>query len=513
MVFYTGCQFFYNTTVGIFMKKILIVFLCIAVLFLSGLVYSDITNPYGRLTQVKAFFSVYTNQYGQLELEQVRNISFIENPFINLITYTQRFFRTVGNAQFSEQPFKGNEWTIIDQIHKKRFDITKPYVISGAHFAEFYVRNFGIFYSAMLDPRFALSKTDWENREKVTLQTLATHLALVQRSEKEYTTFIPITNTTFTGVNWATDPSDSLFAVYYTLSGLTDDHFIANTFPASASALYSLQTQDAGTKLLAQYKKTLTAITNGYLNYVLDKQTGLIKKNITLSSARDGLKRQSSFYDNVIAWGTAKFAMNLGISIACPQVLTSNNTCDFEKWKQKIIAAFWDEKTGIFIDDLSSDSMQNHIYSGDAFIVTSTKFLDFQNANDREKIEREISYVQKNHLDKPFPLRYAISDQPEKLYFFVRYFAPSYMGNTIWSHWGMEYVKTLILLAKDNPSYLSDAEIALAAYKNNIEKFGGYPEVYDALGNMYQTPFYKSILHTGWVVNYEQAVMMYNSNK
>ena len=72
----------------------------------------------------------------------------------------------------------------------------------------------------------------------------------------------------------------------------------------------------------------------------------------------------------------------------------------------------------------------------------------------------------------------------------------------------MEYIKTLILLSKDNPQYLVDAKNGLDAYAKNIVKFGGYPELYDLRGNMYQTVFYKSLLHTGWVVNYEEAKMM-----
>jgi hypothetical protein len=219
--------------------------------------------------------------------------------------------------------------------------------------------------------------------------------------------------------------------------------------------------------------------------------------------------RQSSFYDNVIAWSTAKIVIDLGINVKIPYNYCSKSSeCELEGWKQKIINAFWDEKTGIFIDDLSQDSIKNHIYSGDAFIVTSTKFLDISNKSDREKIEKEISYVEKNKLDQPFPLRYAVKDNPDKLYFFNKYFATSYMGKTIWSHWGMEYIKTLILLSQYDRDYDNMAKKFLDLYKNNIEKYGGYPELYDEKGNIYETAAYKSLLHTGWIINYEEAKMM-----
>ena len=492
------------------MKRLLRIFIIFLFIFLLGLWYADATSPYGKFSIVKPFFTTKILPNGQIQLHQERPIYFVSTPLIQTVTYQQRAFRTLENARFSEKPFFGTENQIIADIHRQRFDITKPYVISGAHFAEFYVRNFGMFYSAMLDPRFALSQEDWQLRQRVTLQTLATHLELLRQSGKEYTTFVPMWSNVFTGANWATDPSDSLFAVYYTLSATIHNHFISDTFPANISAVYKLQTQDAGNKLLYMYAPVLSNVTNAYLNNSIDPHTGIIKKSITLSSARDGIARESSFYDNVIAWSTAKMATDLGVQVTCPTILNNghNGKCDFTTWKQKIIATFWDDTTGIFIDDLSKDSIAHHIYSGDAFIVTSTRFLDLTEEDDRQKLEREIAYVQKNRLDSPFPLRYAIHDQPEKLYFAVRYFAPSYMGESIWSHWGIEYAKSLLLLSQYDPTYHAQAKMVIDAYQKNIVRFGGYPELYDKYGNIFQTPFYKSILHTGWVINYEQAKMM-----
>lgn len=495
------------------MKKLFVSCLLLVAIFFLGLWYADATNPYGRFTIIKPFFTTNVLSDGQIQLHQERPIYFVNNPIVQLLTYQQRIFRTLEFAHFAEKPFYGTESQIIADIHKQRFDVTKPYVISGAHFAEFYVRNFGMFYSAMLDPRFALSQNDWQLRERVTLQTLATHLELLNQAGKEYTTFVPVWNNVFTGTDVFTKPSDSLFAVYYTLSASVNDHFISDNFPANTTAKYRLQTKDAGEKLLHLYSSVLSQVTNTYLQNSIDPTTGLIKKSITLSSARDGIARESSFYDNVVAWSTAKMAVALGVQISCPKILEDAKIqkCNFVLWKQKIIDAFWDDKTGIFLDDLSQDSIKNHIYSGDTFIVTSTRFLDLSNENDRNMLEREIAYVQKNKLDRPFPLRYAINDQPEKLYFPVRYFATSYMGESIWSHWGIEYTKSLLLLSEYNLQYKTDAKTALDTYRNNIIRYGGYPELYDKHGNIFQTPFYKSILHTGWVINYEQARMMLES--
>lgn len=124
-----------------------------------------------------------------------------------------------------------------------------------------------------------------------------------------------------------------------------------------------------------------------------------------------------------------------------------------------------------------------------------------------------IAYVEKNNLDQPFPLFYAKTDEPDKLYWPVKTFATSYMGETIWSHWGIEYIKALIILSPDDQKLLTTARKHLDAYKKNIEQMGGYPELYDKDGNLYITPLYRSILHTSWVINYEQARMLLNAVK
>ncbi len=491
------------------MRKLLAGLFIFLLLFAGIIWYADASNPYGKFSFVAAPFKTTLDAKGNIQLTQKSSVTFYALPSWLAITIDQlqEFGRILPGRFFQEKPLGGNVSQIINQIHNSRFDPTKPYIISASHFGELYVRNFGIFYSALLDPRIGYSEKDWINRERVGLQTVALDLELLKQSGKEYTTFTPITPHGYVGVNIYQQPSDSLFALLWTLHSLTEPNFITSIFPGG-EVQYKLQTIDSGKKLISNYNKSLTSGVNQYLSEVIDPKTGLIKKDILLSSARDQIKRQSSFYDNVIAWSTAKLATSLGISITCPTVSQTNNSCDFDKWKQNIIAAFWDKNAGIFLDDLSEESIDNHIYSGDAFIVTSTQFLDLTNPKEREMLVKEIGYVQNHNLDKPFPLFYATEDQPNKLYFFNKYFATSYMGQSIWSHWGIEYIKALVLLSSYNPQYLTNAQNNLQKYAQNIQKYGGYPELYDKYGKIFQTSFYRSLLHTGWVINYEEAENM-----
>ena len=486
------------------MKNAVFIAVGIFSFFVLFILSGQLTNPYSRITWISAPFHTSVDKNGEIVLQQTAPVHFTDNFFAKKFASINQSSRFVFSTLFPEQPFSGNENEIIAKIHTQSFNPTKPYVISGTHFSDMYVRNLGIQYNAVLDNRIATDKTDWLNRQEAMLQGVALNLELLQQAGREYTTFMPLPNNYYAATNVYTNPSDSLFGVLYALSALSDETFIHTLYPTTTTQAYPLQTKQAAAMLLKKYKPTLQKAITDYQNQIVDQQTGLIRKDITLASARDGIKRQSSFYDNVILWGTIRMSQNLGIL---------EKKQDMQAWKEKIISAFWDEKDGLFLDDLSTESQNEKRFSGDSFIVTGSGLFDLKNTQDRTKLRRMIAYVQNNKFDQPFPLRYAEKDHPENLYWPVRTFAPSYMGETIWSNWGLEYIKALILLSPEDKILLQTANKYLTSYKNNIERTGGYPELYDTSGNMYNTLFYHSILHTSWVVDYEEAKMLIQDAK
>ncbi len=435
----------------------------------------------------------------QLVLEQFSPIQFSHQSKDKLYTYLRAGLR-IGSTAFNEEiKLSGNEEKIIRQIHYIRYNENNPYVITGGHFYQIFVRNLGVFFNALLDPRIASSDQDWHLRQSIALRTIAHDLEVFHLAKKEFTTITPVTKGIYTGLNLYARPSDSLHAIVYTLNALTDETFIQNIFPSKTKAMHPLQTKAAATNLIKKYKLSLKALLETYKKDLLDPATGLIKKELLLSSARDGIKRKSSFYDNVILWATLKHAATLQLFTISEEKL--------KDWKERIIEAFWNKEDGYFYDDLAKENL----FSADSFIVISTQFLSMSKKRDRDLLLQMISYVKKNKLDQPFPLHYSTIDQSNKLYNPVRIFAPSYMGTSIWSHWGMEYIKALFYLSKYNKELIKDANKHVKAYKNNIEKYGGYPEVYDKDGNILSTRLYRSVLHNGWVINYEQVKMLINA--
>lgn len=436
----------------------------------------------------------------QIILTQNYKLHFTHKKFHKWYTYIKGGVR-IGKTAFAvEKPLKGTENAIIKQIHHIRYSEKNPYLITGGHFSQLFVRNLGVFFNALLDPRIPGDNDDWLLRQAIALKTVAHDMELFHLARREYTTITQIRKHLYTGLDIYARPSDSLFAIVYTLNALTDSTFIEKIFPAAGFDKKQLQTQQAATKLVRIYGSTLRQLLQTYITEIIDPNTGLIKTNLLLASARDGIKRQSSFYDNVIAWATVRLAKKLN--------LYTISKSELEAWKERIIKTFWDASEGIFIDDLSEESKNQKLFSADSFIVLSTGFLNFKLEDERNYLNQMILYVKKNKLDEPFPLHYSTSDLPEKLYRPVRHFAPAYMGTSIWSHWGMEYIKTLIYVSKFENTYKIDAQKHLDSYKKNILHYGGYPEVYNSAGKLLKTRLYRSVLHNGWVINYEQTKIL-----
>jgi hypothetical protein len=441
---------------------------------------------------------------GDIEVIQNYPIHFVSSNIKQKWAYIKGGMRIIGSMVKKEKPFTGDEQEIITKIHQERFNPDSSHIITGGHFHQQYVRNLGIFYNAVLDARIPNSQQDWINRQRIALQSVSLPLEIFHQSKRTFTRIDPLKKHHYTGVNIYTNPSDSLFGILYMLNALIDPVFISQTFPSAKliNTDKQLKTVKAGKALLGKYKNDLIFLLKEYKKHSLDPTSNLIRKNIHLASARDGIKRTSAFYDNVIIWASFRLANQLNI--------IKTEEIELQNWKQTIIQHFWDEKTGIFLDDLSLESQKEKIFSADAFIVTSTNFLNRENTSDRHFLVKMFEYVKKEQLDKPFPLHYSKKNNLKKLYRPVKYFAPSYMGETIWSHWGIEYIKALILVAQFEPNLLKDAKEYLSIYKRNIESSGGYPELYNKQGNLPQGK-YKSVLHNSWVINYEQAKMLFNA--
>jgi hypothetical protein len=473
-------------------------------LLVVSLVATYLTNPFVRYSIIRLPYRAKLQAKTLEALNNNQKMVIRQNIFWQLFAYYQCGIYILTTRYLNSPRSKGKTVDeIIADIHTLRYNPDKLLLISGDHFNGLFVRNLGVFYYPMLDRSLPGTVDDWHNREAVYLQTVAFALGVFHKNPKLTTTIVSMGPYAATCINFYAYPSDSLFGILYALATLNGTES-AQPY-AYKRARRPLDTIGAAEVLIDTYRQTLETLYTSHRSYVFDDETNLIKQTVHLSGAKDITRRYSAFYDNIVFWKTSQLAMKLGVIPYDKAFLAA--------LKQTILDTFWLEDEGYFLEDLSEEGVREKYYSSDWLIVLSTGFLDITNKKERRYYTRSIDYIQVNKIDQPFAIKYQNDTRAHRQFFVVRMAVASYGGDAIWSFWGMEYIKTLTLLAAQtgDVKYAEAAKYHLDAYETAMLRDGGFPETYDAKGNLLKTPFYQSIRQTGWVIGFEQARSMYQA--
>lgn len=461
-----------------------------------------LTNPFSRITLVKMPF-VAEADGTLLRLKGRQRLHVNQLRIVKLYAYLLCGFyilhtRYIHAPQSKRDTVQG----IIRDIHRLRFNPRKLLLTSGDHFSSLFVRNLGVFYYPTLDRHILSPGGEWQNRQRCYLQTLSYALGTFAHQATLTTTIVPTGRYTATCINFYAYPSDTLYGMLYALAslrGLETGRAFDYTDDVDTQVL---ETIEAANNLQATYGNSLSYHYHEYRRVAYDEETGLIKRDLHMSGAKDITRRESAFYDNVVFWKTTELAGRLGL-------IPVNEPFLYEL-KHRIIETFWYERGGYFLEDLSQEGLAEHYYSSDWLIVLATGFLDPADPREQPYFTRSIGYIRDKDIDQPFAIKYQHDTRAHRQFAIVKFAVASYGGDSIWSFWGMEYIKSLLALylATRDMQYLEVADYHIAKYAETMQRDRGYPEVYDATGRMLETPFYRSIRMTGWVIGYEQVLAM-----
>lgn len=473
-------------------------------LLVAIIVLAVLTNPFERFSIVRMPFVARQTATGPLELTKKHQLIVRNQLWWQLFAYLKCGFHVL-ETRYYKSP-RARSLTvkgIVQDIHRLRYDPNKLLLISGDHFSPLFVRNLGVFYYPMLDDRIRSDRQDWYNRQAVSLQTLAFALETFRQSGRLTTTIVSTSPKAVTCINLYAYPSDTLHGMLYMLAALIGKQ--KSRVLDYGHSQQDLQTQKVARQLLQEYKPALGKLYASYRRTVYEPRRGLVKRDLHLSGAKDITRRSSAFYDNVIFWRTTQLAAQLGIIKPDQPFLN--------KLKKRILDTFWLPEQGYFLEDLSDEGLKNHYYSSDWLVVLFTGFLDPTKKSDQAYFTHSIDYIQSQGIDQPFAIKYQQDTRAHRQFLAVRLAVASYGGDSIWSFWGMEYIKLLLILYRQtgNQTYLERADYHIKHYKQNMLRDAGFPEVYDKQGNLLQTPFYRSIRQTGWVIGFEQVLAMRRS--
>lgn len=476
--------------------------LCILITIALLVFAAHLTDPFSHISVIKQPYVIDSVKGQFLVRNENHKLRLRQEIWWQYFAYAKRLVHIL-RSRYVYSPGSRAETIegIIADIHAYRFRPNKLLLTSGDHFGDLFVRNLGVFFYPMLDTRIPSSSEDWDNRQIVYLQTVAYALGVFEKRPIPVTTIVPTGAYAATCINLYAYPPDTVYALLYALAALLGDE-AATPAPLLGRPVHKLKTLEAARQLREQYRDTLRDMYRDYLETVMDTATGLIRTDRHFSGAKDITRRNSSFYDNVVLWKTMQLAIRLGLSDE------SEAACS--ALKQRILEAFWLEDRGHFLEDLSSEGIAHAYYSSDWLIALVTGFLSPMVATERRYFERSVAYIQKNGIDKPFALKYQQDTRAHRQFLLVRIAAASYGGDAIWSFWGMEYIKTLLMLYATTgmQEYLKAADFHIHAYEVAMLRDRGFPEVYDRHGKFLQTFLYRSVRQTGWVIGFEQVRIM-----
>ncbi|MFA6461098.1 MAG: hypothetical protein WCV90_02435 [Candidatus Woesearchaeota archaeon] len=216
---------------------------------------------------------------------------------------------------------------------------------------------------------------------------------------------------------------------------------------------------------------------------VINIETGLVKKNLHVSSMKDFSVRSSSCYDNCMIALLAKDLQGMTGLI---------NPFKEYNYPKLITIHFWNGN--YFYDDLS----QQEYVAGDANLFPFILGI----ISDEDMLRLAMGMIQTAGLDKPLPLKYTAERKGVK-FIMQEYFLHNYESNTVWTHMGPLFIK---LMQKVDKITADEYE---AKYRQLIEKYLGYPEVLTVVGSgdsmevkPFKTPFYVCDQGMLWAANY-----------
>jgi len=359
---------------------------------------------------------------------------------MTILPYAQEAFRILKrNLYVRKKGFKKYSGSAEEICRKITEDCWngKYFQVSTGHFQEFFIRDFGWCVDSLL-------KLGYKEEVIMTLK-----YALKIYSEQ--------------GLKTTISPSGKAFDIFtYSPDSL-------------AYLIRSLRAAKAY-NLIKVYKKFIEIETKKFYSKVIDKKTGLVKKNVYFSSMRDQAKRRSSCYDNIMA------AM-LSDELNKLKLYNPMKKIDFKKL---IKENFWTGK--YFLDDVS----------GSKVITGDSNTIPFWTGvfEDRKMLRSAVNEIQKQKLDMPFPLKYCASKKSSDKMIFMEKFIAGYERNTCWLHIGPIYVQ---IVKKINPKKAREYKLR---YKRIIERYKNFIEVFNADSKPYSCKWYYADEGMLWAANY-----------
>src|SRR5882724_3567485 len=376
------------------------------------------------------------------------------------------------------------------------FSPQEAFLVTGApHASAYYPRDFAWFYPDVLDPETIMDSDDAVRR--VRLLEKSVHLLLeAVRSNVVTTTIVPAGGDRYIGVNYFSQPSDTLLGI---LAGL--EQIIRADQRASAFLAMS-QGAHAGRLLLAEYrddlKSAISELASALQPFDDNGFTALLcDATAPRSAATDTRAERRRFVTNACVYAT--FLRGIKLGVIERSELERRLGRELPHYKNELLQLFG--KHGYISHSLDSRQQPPVFSIALDFVNVHQGFWDLNEPHERALFAATTNLV----LAEP---RFRIPDTSHFLVsvdnplnkFIHKIAAPAYQGRSSWPTFNVEFADRMLDYDECGgiDTYRAYARDILRDIRTATETHGGYQELLSEKGQKYQTWAYQSAVAHSW---------------
>jgi hypothetical protein len=378
----------------------------------------------------------------------------------------------------------------------RAFSETEAFLVTGApHATAYYPRDFAWFYPDVLDPETVMDSEDAVRRVRLLERSVRLMLEAV-RSGVVTTTIIPAGRDRYLGVNYFSQPSDTLLGI---LAGL--EQLICASQRPSPYVVMS-QGAHAGRLLLAEYREDLKRAVlqlAAALEPFDDHGVEVLLCDVAAprSAATDTRAERMRFVTNACVYATFLRGMQLGVIDKAE--LERPLGRELSHYKKQLLSLFG--RHGHIRHALDSQGEPPASSIALDFVNVHRGFWDFSDDGERALFAATTDIViAEPRFRIPGTSHFLVSVDNPRRKMIHRIAAPAYQGRSCWPTFNVEFADRMLEYdeVSGTDTYRSYAREILRDIRAATETHGGYQELLSESGLKYRTWAYRGAVAHSW---------------
>jgi hypothetical protein len=430
-----------------------------------------------------------------IQISPSREYQFYQGPVATWVANGIQAVNFLGDRFLRKSHLSGGIDALYRHSMDSAFSPQEAFLVTGApHASAYYPRDFAWFYPDVLDPETIIDSADAVRRVRLLEKSVRLLLEAV-RANVVTTTIVPAGGDRYIGVNYFSQPSDTLLGI---LAGLEQ---ILRADQRESSYLAMAQGAHAGRLLVAEYredlKRAISELASALQPFEQDGLSALLcDVTAPRSAATDTRAERRRFVTNACVYAT--FARGIRLGVIDRTGLEGLLGRELPQYKKELLDLFG--RPGHIRHALDAEGEAANGIALD-FVNVHEGFWDLTEPSERTLFAATTDLI----LGEP---RFRIRDTSHFLVslgnpqnkMIHKIAAPAYQGRSCWPTFNVEFADRMLDYdeCSGTDKYRACARDILRDIRTATETHGGYQELLSETGQKYQTWAYQGAVAHSW---------------